>query len=80
MPPRPNPQTDGVLAHLGVGGFHRSHQAYVTDVLLERATLRVRRHDNARRVSYKQLPGSGGDLNEIADVWGILGVGLMPYL
>ena len=37
-------------------------------------------YDNARRVSYKQLPGSGGDLNEIADVWGILGVGLMPYL
>jgi len=64
-----------------VGGFHRSHQAYVTDVLLERATSRSvpDGYDNARRVSYKQLPGSGGDLNEIADVWGILGVGLMPY-
>ena len=53
----------------------------MTDVLLERATSRSvpDGYDNARRVSYKQLPGSGGDLNEIADVWGILGVGLMPY-
>ncbi len=76
-PPKPT----AFLAHLGVGGFHRSHQAYVTDVLLERATSRSvpDGYDNARRVSYKQLPGSGGDLNEIADVWGILGVGLMPY-
>ena len=75
-PPKPT----AFLAHLGVGGFHRSHQAYVTDVLLERATSRSvpDGYDNARRVSYKQLPGSGGDLNEIADVWGILGVGLMP--
>ena len=77
-PPKPT----AFLAHLGVGGFHRSHQAYVTDVLLERATSRSvpDGYDNARRVSYKQLPGSGGDLNEIADVWGILGVGLMPSL
>ena len=81
VPSTPELQTHGVLAHLGVGGFHRSHQAYVTDVLLERATSRSvpDSYDNARRVSYKQLPGSGGDLNEIADVWGILGVGLMPY-
>ena len=35
-PPKPT----AFLAHLGVGGFHRSHQAYVTDVLLERATTR----------------------------------------
>ena len=83
MPSTPEPpKPTAFLAHLGVGGFHRSHQAYVTDVLLERATSRSvpDGYDNARRVSYKQLPGSGGDLNEIADVWGILGVGLMPYL
>ena len=75
------PKPTAFLAHLGVGGFHRSHQAYVTDVLLERATTRSvpAGYDNARRVSYKQLPGSGGDLTELAYVWGILGVGLMPW-
>ena len=37
--------------------------------------------DDARRISYQQLgPGSGGQLDAGADdVWGILGVGLMPW-
>lgn len=28
------PSIDNVIAHLGVGGFHRSHLAYATDRLL----------------------------------------------
>jgi len=81
--PTAAPKPTAFMAHLGVGGFHRSHQAYVTDVLLERAATRTvpTGFDDARRISYQQLgPGSGGQLDAGADdVWGILGVGLMPW-
>ena len=70
-PPKPT----AFLAHLGVGGFHRSHQAYVTDVLLSEPPS-ADGHDNARRVP--SFTWEWRDLKEIA-VWGIL-VGLMPYI
>ncbi|KAH8083454.1 mannitol 2-dehydrogenase [Aureococcus anophagefferens] len=64
------------LAHVGVGGFHRSHQAYMTDVLLERAGTGTRpgAYDDARRRRSDSVPPSSED-----EVWGIIGVGLMPW-
>ena len=34
VPPRTKPNVENVIAHIGVGGFHRSHLAYATDRLL----------------------------------------------
>ncbi|KAH8061977.1 mannitol 2-dehydrogenase [Aureococcus anophagefferens] len=70
------PTPTAFLAHVGVGGFHRSHQAYMTDVLLERAGTGTRpgAYDDARRRRSDSVPPSSED-----EVWGIIGVGLMPW-
>ena len=74
--PTARPTPTAFLAHVGVGGFHRSHQAYMTDVLLERTGTGTRpgAYDDARRRRSDSVPPNTED-----EVWGIIGVGLMPW-
>ena len=55
------------IAHIGVGGFHRSHLAFVTDKL--------------RQMQHTAAGGGGANAAKGGDdeAWGILGVGLMPW-
>nr|AGN55416.1 mannitol dehydrogenase [Saccharina japonica] len=54
---------DHYMCHMGVGGFHRSHQAVYTDDLLNLAA------------SLEAKNGSPSDVKK----WGIVGIGLMPW-
>ncbi|CAM9594435.1 unnamed protein product [Ectocarpus fasciculatus] len=54
---------DHYMCHMGVGGFHRSHQAVYTDDLLNLAA------------SLEAESGGPTDVKK----WGIVGIGLMPW-
>ncbi|CAM9946560.1 unnamed protein product [Ectocarpus sp. 12 AP-2014] len=54
---------DHYMCHMGVGGFHRSHQAVYTDDLLNLAA------------SLEAENGAPTDVKK----WGIVGIGLMPW-
>jgi len=56
------------IAHIGVGGFHRSHLAFVTD------RLRQLQHAAAGGGGASAAAMGGDD-----EAWGIIGVGLMPW-
>ena len=77
------PKCTALIAHIGVGGFHRSHQAYMTDVLLERAATETAPSEydefTRRRRSDSVAGQDGGLAAQGEDAWGILGVGLMPW-
>ncbi|CAM9230963.1 unnamed protein product, partial [Laminaria digitata] len=55
---------DHYMCHMGVGGFHRSHQAVYTDDLLNLAA---------------SLEAKNGEPSADMKKWGIVGIGLMPW-
>ena len=63
------------IAHVGVGGFHRSHQAVYTDDLLG---LTRGQHAKAKEGG-KEGEKEGGEPGRPDDRWAICGVGLMVW-